>query len=143
MLFRSFGFSSVLPILAVCLTTTPHLAGADNGSEALKRLFTDQESRARIDAARKGDPVIANSERDKSLNKIRIDGVVIRENGENVVWVNGENSLKSNKTGSAHVNTRQIDSQNYRVLIRTDDKTLRLKPGQVWSGESGKVTDDY
>lgn len=119
------------------------VASADDGIGNLKHLFTDPESRARMDAARAGGPVSENTEQESPAKKIRVDGVLIRENGDNVVWVNGESSLNGNSVGGADVRARQIDRRNYRVPIRIDNKTMRLKPGQVWVGESGKITDDY
>lgn len=143
MMHRKFRFAGALLIMTICLASQPRFAGADSGAESLSRLFTDPETRARMDATRNGDPVSAGSEPEQAAQKVRVDGVVIRENGENVVWINGESSLKSNNKAGAHARPRQIDSENYRVPVRIDDKTVRLKPGQAWSGESGKVADDY
>lgn len=143
MRLKSLRLSCVSSILLAGLASPLPDASAADGVKDLNRLFTDPESRTRMDAARKGDPVFENIEAEQTTNKIRVDGVVIRENGDNVVWVNGESSLNSSNAGGAHVRTRQVDRRDYRVPVRVDDKTVRLKPGQVWTGESGKVKDDY
>jgi hypothetical protein len=140
---RSFWFVSLAAVLCVCLSSPLRLAYADSGTDGLKRLFTDPETRARMDAARKGDPVQENIGEDQPDRKIRIDGVVIREHGDNVVWINGESSLNGNKADGAKAFTPRIDRKNYRVPVKIDDKTVRMKPGQVWRGENGKVSDDY
>jgi len=143
MLRKSFRYVSVVLLTGLCLSSPLRLASAGNGAEGLNRLFTDPETRARMDAARKGDPVLENIGEYQSAKKIRVDGVMMRENGDNVVWVNGESSLDNNKIDGARVRTKQIDRKNYRVPLRLDDKTVRLKPGQAWTDESGKVSDDY
>lgn len=136
-------FVCALLILTACITTSPWLASAETSDGGLNRLFMEPESRARIDATRKGDPVVVNLEQNREASKIRVDGVMIRKNGENVVWINGDSNINSVKAGGVQVHSRQIDKNNYRVPIRVDQKTIRLKPGQIWSDESGKISDDY
>lgn len=143
MLHRINWLLCALLIFTACITTSPWLASAENSDGGLNRLFMEPESRARIDATRKGDPVVENSEQNPQASKIRVDGVMIRKNGKNVVWVNGESNINGVKAGGVQVHTRQIDRNNYRVPIRVDQETVRLKPGQTWSGESGKISDDY
>lgn len=140
---RSLRLVAVALILGAYPLLQTRPACADNVADGMQRLFTDAETRARMDAARKGDPVSENINEDQPATKIRVDGVVIREHGDNVVWINGESSLNGNSAGGVQVRSRQIDRKNYRVPVRIDDQTVRMKPGQVWTGESGKVSDDY
>jgi hypothetical protein len=141
MLLRVSCFVFSLLILAVCISM-PKVSSAASDDERLNRLFMNPETRSRIDGARKGDPVMEKSEKGAATSKIRIDGVVLRENGDNVVWVNGKSSLNSNNISGAQVRTQRIDRMNYRVPVKVDDQTVRLKPGQEWSEESGKVSDE-
>jgi hypothetical protein len=143
MLFRCFVCLGKVLMLGLCLFAQSGLIYADSGAGELNRLFTDRESRARMDAARKGDPVIEKSGEEGSYRNVRVDGVVIRENGDNVIWLNGESNKNSDKINGVHIRSRQIDRNNYRVPVRLEDKTVRLKPGQVWNNESGKVSDNY
>jgi hypothetical protein len=143
MWFRSLEYIALLVTISVCVCSPSSNAYAAGDADGLNHLFTDRETRTRMDAARKGDPVIEKDGKDGSAGKIRVDGVVIREHGDNVVWVNGENNRSSDRTGGMYVRSRQVDRKDYRVPVRLDDKTVRLKPGQVWNDENGKVSDDY
>jgi hypothetical protein len=143
MWFRSFECIALSVTISVCLSSLSWNAYAVGDADGLNRLFTDQETRARIDAARKGDPVIEKDDKNGSTGKIRVDGVVIRENGDNVVWVNGENDRNSGNIGGIYVRSSQVNRKDYRVPVRLDGKTVRLKPGQVWNDENGKISDDF
>ena len=140
MWFRSLECIALSVTISVCLSSLSWNTYAVGDADGLNRLFTDQETRARIDAARKGDPVIEKDDKNGSTGKIRVDGVVIRENGDNVVWVNGENDRNS---GNIYVRSSQVNRKDYRVPVRLDGKTVRLKPGQVWNDENGKISDDF
>lgn len=141
MRFRFSLLGCAVLIMTVCMAIPLRSQSADSTNKSLNRLFIDPETRARIDAVRKGDPANETSVQEQSAKKIQVNGVVIRENGENVIWINGESSL-SNKQKGVTVRTRKIDRNSYRVPIQVDNKTVRLKPGQVWTGENGKIKDN-
>ena len=126
---------SMLLVSIICIT--PAYADSESG---LGRLFTDPESRARLDAAR--EPVINQAGEDPAT-MVRVDGVMVREDGRNVVWVNGTSTLESDSLNGVRVHSRNADRKDFRVPVGVDGKTVRLKPGQVWSDETGRVKDDY
>jgi len=104
----------------------------------LNKLFTNKEQRAQIDAKRSGH--YSGSDM-KQTNNINVSGYVTRSDGKSVVWVNNENTLESSKLGNVKVHQSSI-GKNKKVTISVDGKTVRLKPGENWSKETGKIVDN-
>jgi len=107
-------------------------------SARLGTLFTDKTQRARIDAARSGTVVDRTAPRS---SKVKINGYVTRSNGKNVVWIDNKNTLKSTRVNNIKVYASSI--KNNKVTIRVDGKTARLKPGESWYKETGKIVDEH
>jgi hypothetical protein len=104
-------------------------------ADELKKLFTDKNQRARIDAARSG---VTGA--DRQVNKIKLDGYVTRSSGKSVVWVNGQNTLDSNAIGNLRVHQPSKD-RDKRVRVSIDGQTRPLKPGETWDKGTGKIID--
>lgn len=104
----------------------------------LKKLFTDKSQRAQIDAARSGKGAGA---REKETTKVNVSGYVTRSNGKGVVWINNKNTLDSSRVDDVKVHQSSI-GKNKKVTVNVDGKTVRLKPGETWSKETGKIVDD-
>jgi hypothetical protein len=111
---------------------------ADYDVSDLKKLFTDKSQRAQIDAARTGN--VSGTEVQQT-RKIKVSGYVTRSNGRGVVWVNNSNTLDSSKIGDVRVQQSSI-GKNKKVTISVDGKTTRLRPGETWYKETGKIVDD-
>lgn len=76
--------------------------------------------------------------------KVELKGVMIREKSGPVVWVNNGNTLKSNKIDhKISVNKQLIKKDQTKVLVRVNQKKLRMKPGQQWNELDNKVKDKY
>jgi len=114
------------------------IAHADYDASDLKKLFTDQGQRARIDAARSGK---GSGSALKQTTRVNVSGYVTRSDGKSVVWVNNKNTLDSSRIGDVKVQQSSI-GKNKKVTITVDGKTARLKPGESWSKETGKIVDD-
>lgn len=111
---------------------------ADYDAEDLQKLFTDKRQRAQIDAARSGD--VTGSELQQQTSKVSVTGYMTRSDGKDVVWVNNKNTLESSKIGDVRVHRSTI-GKNKKVTVSVEDKTTRLRPGETWYKETGKIVD--
>ena len=111
---------------------------ADYDAEDLQKLFTDKRQRAQIDAARSGD--VIGSELQQQTSKVSVTGYMTRSDGKDVVWVNNKNTLESSKIGDVRVHKSTI-GKNKKVTVSVEDKTTRLRPGETWYKETGKIVD--
>ena len=118
------------------LSSASAQAAYDAGS--LKKLFTDKSQRAQIDAARSGG---FSGVEQKQTRKIKVSGYITRSDGKSVVWVNNKNTLENSRIGDVKVHQSSI-GKNKKVTISVDNKTTRLKPGETWYKETGKIVDD-
>jgi hypothetical protein len=112
---------------------------ADYDAADLQKLFTDKKQRARIDATRSVD--YTKSDKQKQTSKIKVSGYVKRSNGKSVVWVNNKSTLQGSKIGNVIVHRSYI-GKDKKVTISVDNKTARLRPGETWYKETGKIVDN-
>ena len=104
----------------------------------LEKLFTDKSQRAQIDAMRSGS---FSGVEQKQTRKIKVSGYVTRSDGKSVVWINNKNTLENTRIGDVRVHPSSVGN-NKKVTISVDNKTTRLKPGETWYKETGKIVDD-
>jgi preprotein translocase subunit SecD len=112
---------------------------ADYDASDLKKLFTDSSQRAQIDAVRSGKNTGSELQQ---TTKVSVSGYVTRSDGKSVVWVNDKNTLDSSKVDDVKVQQSTIGN-NKKVTITVDGKTARLKPGETWSKETGKIVENH
>ena len=112
---------------------------ADYDAANLQKLFTDKQQRARIDATRSGKRI--DSMVQKQTSKIKVSGYVTRSNGKSVVWINNKNTLESPRLGNVKVHQSSI-GKNKKVTVSVGNKTTRLRPGETWYKETGKIVDN-
>lgn len=110
---------------------------AEYDASSLKNLFTDKSQRSQIDAARTGKNLKAEFQQ---TNKVNVNGYVTRSDGKSVVWLNNKSTLDSSKIGDVRVHARDI-GRDKKVTISVDGKSVRLKPGETWSKETGEILD--
>ena len=130
----------IFAVLILLIMATPVLS--ENEIEGLGRLFIDAEQREKLEAVRRG-TYNAEAEKESRLSNIRVNGLVIRSDGENVVWINGENTLDGNILKGLSVNSDSANKENYNVRVMVDDKPVSIKPGQNWSEGTGTIKDNY
>lgn len=118
-----------------------------------ERLFTTPKQRERLDRARAGvrvetpesgrPPALADPEPPEPPPEVRLRGFVRRSGGRSAVWVNDRSTLGRHGLGDdLEVQRGRVEGST--VVIRLPDgRTVRLKPGQRWDPESGRVVDDY
>ena len=130
------------PVILLALLLIPqHVISADEVEE-LGRLFVDVEQREKLEAVRRG-TYDMESEQESRVSNVRINGVMMRSGGENVVWINGENTLDGEPVKGVKVNPETADSETYNVQVQIDGKRVELKPGQNWSEGTGTIKDNY
>ncbi|MDH5426325.1 MAG: hypothetical protein OEY29_15155 [Gammaproteobacteria bacterium] len=119
-------------------------SGVARAEKSLMRLFFSPAERAEIEAGRL--KIKKNIKKDKpayrKADAIEIKGYLKRKDQPDVVWVNSNNTLKSNKVLSdARVLKVQKDG---KVSIRIDGKgVVKLKPGQLVTRSHKSVQDVY
>ena len=130
------------PVILLALLLIPqHVISADEVEE-LGRLFVDVEQREKLEAVRRG-TYDMESEQESRVSNVRINGVMMRSGGENVVWINGENTLDGEPVKGVKVIPDVTDSETYNVQVQIDGKRVKLKPGQNWSEGTGTIKDNY
>lgn len=128
-------------MLLALLLVSEHAISEDE-IEELGRLFVDVEQREKLEAMRRG-TYEKEVEQESRVSNVRINGVMMRSGGENVVWINGENTLDGEPVKGVKVNPDTADSETYNVQLQIDGKSIKLKPGQNWSEGTGTIKDNY
>ena len=116
----------------LCLIYSNVLFAGYDASD-LQQLFTDKKQRSQLDAARSGN-VTATAI--PQTNQVKVSGYVTRSGGNSVVWLNNQNTLDTSKTGGVYVHQSSV-GKNKKVRVTVDGKSVKLKPGETWSEDSG------
>ena len=124
----------------VCIIIVSGLSHAEYDVSALQKLFTDKKQRILIDATRSGSASVTDVI--KQTEKVKLKGYVTRSEGKSVVWLNNDNTLDSPAVGGVRVQRSSV-GKNKKVAVSVEGKTVRLKPGEVWFKESGKIVDNH
>jgi len=112
------------------------------GVDELGRLFTDAVQREKLDAVRRG-TYKGEVEQKSRITNVKVNGVMIRSDGENVVWVNGESTFEGSPAQGVKVYPKEADSETFKIPVSVDGKRAIIKPGQSWSDGTGAVKDNY
>ena len=130
------------PVILLALLLISEHAISEDEVEELGRLFVDVEQREKLEAVRRG-TYEKEVEQESRVSNVRINGVMMRSDGENVVWINGESTLEGEPVKGVKVNPDDADSETYDVQVQIDGKRVKLKPGQNWSEGTGTIKDNY
>lgn len=137
-------------LLALSLTMASSVFAQEfDAASQLKSLFTTPLERHKLDAFRDSGKFNKSqqhpiSQIPRTPLKIDVRGIVIREAGQPVVWINDGNTLKSEKIDdSVRVRSEYIRKEPVIIPVRVADKTLKMKPGQHWDEQSDKIQDKY
>ena len=131
---------SLLILIALMLISKPAIS--EDEIEGLGKLFIDPEQREKLEAVRRGTYNV-EIETESRVSNIRVNGIMMRSDGENVVWVNDENSLDGAPIDGVSINPNTTDNETYKVQVRIDGKRVDIKPGQNWSEGTGTIKDNY
>ncbi len=144
-----FNLESLL--LFCCLLVSSSVVVAD--SLPFDRVFTTSAERDVIDSQRKsllsGAVNVSGSVENTSnvivqhrSNLFVLNGVVLRSDGKNNVWVNGKSVLSED--AEEHLeNTSLVKQERADNTVRLiyEDKYRTIKPGQVWLFDKGEVKE--
>lgn len=118
--------------------------------EKLRTFFTSQNVRSQLDDQRNAGKFSANAQSQTSAPifreplKVKLQGVVLRENKKPVVFVNDGNTLSSRQvTKDIRVNNKHIKAPSYSVPVRVNQQPVTLKPGQQWNEDDRRVEDNF
>ena len=78
----------------------------------------------------------------KKSDTVSVSGYMTRSNGKSVVWVNNKNTLSNSKIDDVSVR-RSAVGKDKKVTITVDGVKARIKPGETWYKNSGKIVDSY
>lgn len=115
----------------------------------LRTLFTSPHVRRQLDLQRQQGKFDNASQASSTiiLHKpitVKMQGVVIRKNKKPVVFVNDGNTLKSPKINNEIiVGAKKTNKKIYKVPVRVNQKSIKLKPGQQWNESDKEVKDSY
>lgn len=135
--------SCLLPALVLPLATPVPAAGPS--------LFTTPEQRERLDRARaeataeelarepEPEPEPQPAAAAKPPPRVHLRGFVRRSRGPSAVWVNDGSTLQGAAVGQGLAAGR-VEGATVVVTL-PDGRQARLKPGQTWDPETGRVVD--
>lgn len=146
-------------LVAALLLAVPWSAAPAAPAFGDQRLFTTAAERARLDELRReqerepadaSEPAEARaperrvqSEQPPAPPPVDLRGFVRRSEGPGAVWVNDGSTLDDGRLpADIRVHSGQVEGATVRVTL-PDGRSIRLKPGQTWDPETGRVVDDY
>lgn len=140
----------VLLVLSHVSVMSESLAKGYEDVSSLRNLFTSPQERQKLDAMRTSGAFNTKANIKESATVVRkplvvkVDGILLRENRSPVVWVNGKNTLNSNKIEDGiRVRKTRVSEDAVKVPVKVMNKTFVMKPGQVWTESRPEVVDEY
>ena len=128
--------------LLILITAKTQLWATNYDESDLGSLFNTPIERQSIDNAKRDD-VPQESLRRVTPTSVKINGIVIRSNGSSTAWVNGKQTSGNNTEAGVKVLTRSVSDKDKKIPVLVDGKSIKIKPGQFWSEETGTVVDNY
>ena len=142
---RKTAYSIMALFVCSMIVAWVNMAHADS----FGRLFTTPEQRAVLDKMRRHPyDMRAGKKLDENAAVVKkglvINGVVVRGDGKNTVWVNGKNNFKTNKPEvGVEVRSQNIKSDSVTITLFNLNKRVTLKPGQIVDPVTAKISDSY
>lgn len=94
-------------------------------------------------AASRGSSAARASPKPEPPPRVDLRGFVRRSDGPEAVWVNDGSTLSGDMLeDNIRVRDGRLDGSTVRITL-PDGRTIRLKPGQTWDPETGRVRDSY
>jgi hypothetical protein len=150
-------------LLAVFMLSTlliPQLSNAeatDESQPVLHRFFTTASQRLALDNARQqgGAQATMIAEINPQHTEISVNaplvvllkGLVLRNDGRHVVWLNDTNTLHPANNDNTVVDIKRINSHTVSIPVSThgllSQHTRALKPGQLWKVDDNTVEENF
>lgn len=133
-----------LPVLLMCCISTVNSAELSG----LQTFFTTKSERQQLDQLRDSGAFNDRQPQSKSVQPapdvLQMQGVMIREQGRPVFFVNDENTLHTHHlSNDVEVREHLFKSDNYEVPLRVKGDRLKLRPGEQWRSSDRQVQDSY
>ena len=131
-------------VILLCWVTS--VSSADlNG---LQTFFTSKNERQQLDRLRDSgafkNQQSQTTPEQSAPDILKMQGVVIREQGKPVFFVNDENTLHTHHlSNDVEVREQLFKNDNYSVPLRVKGDKLRLRPGEQWRSSDRRVEDGY
>jgi len=133
----------VIPYLLPNISVASNYASLDQ----LQTFLTSPDVRSQLNKQRDSGKYELNSDKNITNNfrkplEIKMQGVVLRDKHNPVIFVNDNNTLKSSSINQQiNVKADNIKSNSVIVPIKVNTQSIKLKPGQQWN-ESDRITRD-
>jgi hypothetical protein len=119
-------------------------------ADELGRLFTTPKERAVLNTLRehydpkRQDHIEVQQPKIpvETPNQLELNGVVERSDGKNTAWVNGKNTINKKQKG-IHINSHNMSANNVQIRITNPNRSVTMKPGEIYNPESGRIQDSY
>ncbi len=138
------------PLAACLLLLLPLPAAADYPFD---RVFTTPEERRVLDAYRRDGELLpergaassdsADSAAVPETEKVRFSGYLLRSDGRQTVWVDGQSDVSSSEVGNAGAIHGRVRRGEEALQFRARREARKLKPGQVWLLNEDRVMEGY
>jgi hypothetical protein len=114
----------------------------------LQSFFTTKSERQQLDQLRNNGAFNDRQPQSPSAQPapdvLQMQGVVIREQGKPVFFVNDENTLHTHHlSNDVEVREHLFKNDNYSVPLRVKGDRLKLRPGEQWRSSDRQVQDSY
>lgn len=134
-------FFSVLLLGCISSANSAELSG-------LQTFFTTKNERQKLDQLRDNGAFSDRQPQSPSAQPapdvLQMQGVVIREQGKSVFFVNDENTLHTHHlSNDVEVREHLFKSDNYEVPLRVKGDKLKLRPGEQWRSSDRQIQDSY
>lgn len=127
------------------LSATPVMA-----DDPFDRVFTTPEQRRALDAYRESGANVPEPEQATNdsadipeTEKVRFSGYLLRSDGRQTFWVDGQSEVAGESSGKAGASHGRVRRGEEAVQFRARRESRDLKPGQVWLLNEDKVIEGY
>lgn len=121
--------------LILLILFSEYVIAKEYSEQSLRTLFTSPQERQEIDNYRQENR-LSEEQIIARPSSVKINGVVKRSDGKNIVWINGKSTADNATIDSVKVYSKAINSKN-KIPVMVDGQRIYLKPGETWSEESG------
>ena len=142
-------------MLCLLSLTTAAAAVADGrGMHPFNRVFTTPAQREALDQLRAsgvpldedqipGGGVAGAGQGGRETDSVRFSGYVLRSDGSQMVWVDGQSVLSNNGDGNAGAVHGSVHRGRDRLAFRARSNRTELKAGQLWLLNENRVLENY
>lgn len=130
-------------LLIICVTSVSSAELSE-----LQTFFTSKSERQQLDQLRNSGAFRNSQNQSEPVSStpdiLQMQGVLIREQGKPVFFVNDENTLHTHHlSNDVEVREHLFKPDNYSVPLRVRGDKLKLRPGEQWQSSDRRIQDGY